>query len=404
MIKTLSLNVFSDAYEWIDALFEKACNPERTETLPAEDLVRIGKYIKEIPLLYTPQISFKKPFIEKVRKAMTKDVKMSAYESLLNKNDHKIDAKDVKFNNDEKIYNFAKDEVSKNASTKKPARLNETFVHYMKSIGQIVCGEFKCGTCFLVTDTLVLTNYHVYRVIKEVRSKPGNSNLPITIKFDYLDPKKPEKVVKVDVNEEKDLKLENPFLDYKFFHVKPTEHLRNRIPLGPKVRNWQLSDGRVVILGHPGGEEMQEEVCVVVGYNKMLERIRNRHRRFNGVHMTNAQLLDRTEDYQGCLSYDTTFFSGASGSPVFEMNGNIVAMHTQGYVLEKDVGNQLENVANQEHENAQNRKKKYSLMEFGVQFFSICRDIRRWHGETKVKELFPNYVLKQGEQGLMDAM
>ena len=69
--------------------------------------------------------------------------------------------------------------------------LNETFARYMKSIGQIVCREFQCGTCFLLTDTLVLTNYCVYRVIQEVRSKPGNSNLQlqlslIIIKFDTL--------------------------------------------------------------------------------------------------------------------------------------------------------------------------------------------------------------------------
>jgi hypothetical protein len=138
---------------------------------------------------------------------------------------------------------------------------------------------------------------------------------------------------------------------------------------------------------------MQEEACVVVGYRAMLDRIRKRHELFTGVHMTNAQLLDKTEDQQGCLSYDSTF-SSASGSPVFQMNGNIVAMHAQGYTLETGA-----NHAYHERQNALTQgnscSRKYSLMEFGVQFFSICRDIRRRHGETVVNQIFPNYELGQ---------
>jgi hypothetical protein len=178
--------------------------------------------------------------------------------------------------------------------------------------------------------------------------------------------------------------------------------------------------------------EMQDEVCVVVGYRAMQERIRERHEQCTGVHMTNAQLLHNTEDYQGSLSYDTTFFGGASGSPVFEMNGNIVAMHTHAYSLEimenlsnqpenvqnqqnvpnqeqgnvpnrqENVPNQLENVPNQLENvpsvSRQGKSRTYSLMEFGVQFISICRDMRNWHGEDVVKQIFPNYKLKPGEQ------
>ena len=390
--------------EWVDALIEDACNPHRMEKLRAEDLIRMEKCIKEISPshVYTRQISVKKPFTEEVRKVMTENVKTSAYTSLLGKSPHELDQNDAKFaNSDAEIINFAKDEVFKNASTKRPARLNETLVSRMKSIGKLVCGRVQ-GTCFLVTHSLVITNYHVYRMIQEERKKTKDPNLqiPITILFDYLHCGRIENIVQVEVDEEQDPKLENPYLDYKIFHVRQNEGLRDRVPLGPMVRDWQLSDGRVVILGFPGGEEMHDEVCIVVGYRAMLERIRDRHRRFNGVHMTNAQLLHKTEDYQGCLSYDSTFFSGASGSPVFEMNGNIVAIHTQGYTLEKDVCNQLGNVANQEYENIPTQKRKYSLMEFGVQFFSICRDIKRRHGETIVNQIFPNYKLRQGEESM----
>ena len=152
--------------------------------------------------------------------------------------------------------------------------------------------------------------------------------------------------------------FENPYLDYKLFRLKQSDGLADRGPLGPMVRNWQLSDGRVIVLGHPEGNEMHDEVCVVVEYRAMQETLRKRHEQFNGVHMTNSELLDKTENYQGSLSYDTTFFAGASGSPIFDINGYIVAMHAQGYTLERtqdDVSNQPENVPNPEHEDVANQ-------------------------------------------------
>jgi hypothetical protein len=123
--------------------------------------------------------------------------------------------------------------------------------------------------------------------------------------------------------------------------------------------------------------------------------------------MTNSQLLLNDTKYPDHLKYDTTFFSGSSGSPVIEMNGNIVAMHTQGYVLDRpqvNIPNQQENFPHQENQDisGQRNTRTYSLMEFGVQFISICRDIRRWHGENVVKLIFPNYELKLSEEP-MDA-
>ena len=373
-----------------------------------EDLVLIKKYIEiSASYVYSRQISTKEPFTEKVRKAMTEDVKKSAYTNLLTKNDDKPSKNDGEFvNRDGQVFNFAKSEVFKNASTQMPARLNEDLIEYMKSVGQIACGKVR-GTCFLVTDALVITNYHVYRMIEDERKELGNPNLPITVRFGYLRAEQTEHIITVEVDEAQHPKLESPYLDYKFFRLKKNDGIRGRVPLGPKVRNWQLSDGRVIILGHPEGKELHQEVSVVVGYDAWLDRLNERHKQFSGVHMTNSQLLLNDTKYPDHLKYDTTFFSGSSGSPVIEMNGNIVAMHTQGYVLDRpqvNIPNQQENFPHQENQDisGQRNTRTYSLMEFGVQFISICRDIRRWHGENVVKLIFPNYELKLSEEP-MDA-
>ena len=360
---------------------EKACYSSRREQLPNEDLVHLEKF-KEFhgSYVYTHPASSQDTFTENLRKSMTWNVKSSAYQSLLNSQSRdKFGKHDGKFvRNDQQVFNFAKEEVLNNASTKMPARLLEPLGSYSKSIGQISCGTIR-GTCWLVGDTLVLTNHHVYMMINTEREKLQIPDLPITVTFDYLRPGQREHVVTVEVDEERDPQLESCRLDYKFLRLKENGGLGGRVPLGPIVRTRPLQEGLVTIVGHPAGSEMHVETYVVVRSQSWREQPDQRHAVFAGLHMTNAELLYSTERYKDCLPYDTSFFSGASGSPVFDVNGNIVAMHTQGYTLNVDDG-------------------QCSLMEFGVQLNAIFDDMKKRH--IDVKEFFPNHNLDVDEQSM----
>jgi V8-like Glu-specific endopeptidase len=361
---------------------EETCNSTSTEMLQNEDLVSLEKYIKEFPSsnVYTLPSSSKEPLTDNDRKIMTKNVKSSAYKTLLSPNKSKIHANNEKFvNKDQQIINFANDDLYKNATTKIPARLLESLGKNMKSIGQISCGNVR-GTCWLVIDMLVMTNLHVYKQFDTEREDRQNRNLPITVSFDYLHPGQREHVVTVEVDEVQGPRLENSYLDYIFLHLKENEGLRGRDPLGPLVRSRSLQDGLVIILGHPAGSEMHVETCVVVSSHSWREKLQQRHQAVS-LHMTNDDLLMREYQNQGCLPYDTSLFSGASGSPVFDVNGNIIAMHTQGYTLEAQEGN-------------------VSLMEFGVQFNAICEDMRL---RNLVDQYFPNYNLGTGEERMDEA-
>ncbi|CAB4014620.1 Hypothetical predicted protein, partial [Paramuricea clavata] len=365
-------------------------NDFRAESLANEELARLQKYIKEFPVsyVYTHQASSKDPLTEKLRKSMTSNVKSSAHRSLLNpKNRGEFGRNNRKFvHDDQQVFSFAKDDL-KNASTKIPARLFGPLASYIKSIGQISCSEIR-GTCWLVGDMLVITNYHVYMLINKEREKQQNPNLPITVTFDYLRSGQTEHAVTIEVDEEQDPQLEDSRLDYKFLRLKECKGIQDRVPLGSIVRNRQLQEGLVIIVGHPEGNEMQEETCVVVSSYSWREKLRRRHDKFierhidnpdPSLHMTNEHLLRSSEKYKDCLPYDTSFFSGAGGSPVFDLNGNIVAMHTQGYTLNVEGG-------------------QCSLMEFGVQFNAICDDMKRRH--IDVKEFFPNHNLDVDEQSM----
>ena len=356
----------------------EACEPSGTEVLPNKGFVRLEKYIKEFPAsyVYTHRVSSNNPLTEKVRKSMTANVKTSAYKSLLNPKINKLGKNDGQFvNNDQLIFNFAKEDIFKHASTKKPSRLNKLLATYMDSVGQIACGNIR-GTCFFVTDMLVITNHHVCTMINEEREKKEDPNLPITVSFDYLYSGGREHVVTVGIDEERDPQLESSHLDYKFLRLKESESLRNRVRLGPIVRNRPLHEGRIIIVGYPVGDVMHDETCVVVSNHSWREKLQQRHARCAGVHMTRLE-IESTKKYAKSLPYDTNLFSGASGSPVFDLNGNIVAMHTQGYLLDVEGG-------------------KCSLMEFGVQFNAIYEDMRRRY--NVVERFFPNCDLDTGEE------
>ena len=372
--------IFLFLVESLNSVVVEECEPGRTQTLTNEDFVRIKKYMHEFSAsyVYTHSISSKEPLTKNVRKSMTTNVKSTAYKNLLGlKKNKAIGKNDVKFvNEDQEVFNFARKDVYKNASTAMPAILNKNFGKYMDSVGLIKCGTI-CGTCFLVTKGLVITNHHVCTLMNTEREEQKNPNLPITVSFNFHWPAGTEQdvpVVTVDVDEEQDPHIENPHLDYKFLRLKSNQHLRNHALLGPIVRCRQFQEGCVVIMGHPEGKEMHQETCVVVRTCSWREKLKERNE-VAGVHMTNAQKLESGEKYKDCLPYDTSLFSGASGSPVFDMNGHIVALHTQGYTLDVEGG-------------------KRSLMEFGVQFNAICEHLKSTHDLDLFEQFFPNYKLR----------
>ena len=344
--------------------------------------------------VYTRPASSKDLFTEKVRRTMTANVKSSAYKNLLGRDKSESNRNGGKFvDNDQQILNFARNDLSKNVSTQKPAILLRRIGSCIESIGVISCGR-KVGTCWLVKDLFIITNYHVYVDFIEERIERENPNLPMTVSFDFFDPQNPQHVQTVEVDEEEEPEIQSSHLDYIFLRLQENEALTGRARLGPIVRNRRLQEGLVTIVGHPAGREMLEETCVVVSNYSWRTRIEQRREKFRqmnpghlqaspGLHLANERLLQSTERKER-LPYDTSLFSGASGSPVFDLNGNIVAIHTQGYVLDVEGGN-------------------FSLMEFGIQFAAICEDLRVEYGLEELEALFPNYNLGSTEER-MDTM
>lgn len=79
-------------------------------------------------------------------------------------------------------------------------------------------------------------------------------------------------------------------------------------------------------------------------------------------------------EYEHNLAYDTSFFEGASGSPVINDQGLVVAMHRCCYKIDEMGPNAI------------------AVMEFGVTMTAIFNDLYRKDRSLATK-LFPHYQL-----------
>lgn len=77
-----------------------------------------------------------------------------------------------------------------------------------------------------------------------------------------------------------------------------------------------------------------------------------------------------SENYEYKIAYDSSFFYGASGSPVFDDHGKLIAMHTCGWIEKKQGLN-------------------WFIMEFAIPMAAIYNDCR-CKNLNIAKFLFPN--------------
>ena len=268
----------------------------------------------------------------------------------------------------------------------RPVRFTKALCELYDSIGFLQCGTVF-ATCFLVSDDMIATNWHVVNdILKARRSSLPADHSTVSVHFDHENYKN----IRVPLpNGHKVKNLSSKYniicqpLDYALLYL---EKRVERKTLGEFVQCKVPQQGIVCVVGHPGGKEKQDELCPILPLH--LERSLELESRFDKgeLHCKNNQSdcalsyagqkcvhyhqskLQKLCEEEKALTYDVgSFFHGASGSPVFDMMGNIVALHTGGF----EVG-------------------KTSIVEFGVTFEAIIKDLKAKKGLPFVEKHFPN--------------
>uniref|UniRef100_A0A8C7XH22 Serine protease n=1 Tax=Oryzias sinensis TaxID=183150 RepID=A0A8C7XH22_9TELE len=183
------------------------------------------------------------------------------------------------------------------------------------SVCQVRINGVAVGSGFLWFRSFVLTNGHVIKDIYNLNC--GQLQQKVSVHFSY------ESLDQADVGLE--------VKDVVCFEYKP--HIRDwallRLDSDPTLPPGLLEHfgflphgGGISIIGHPQGGVKKIDPCLIVPHSQVVEQV---------PLITNYFFADKL------LKYESSFFEGSSGSPVFDNYCNVVAMHSGGFNLKQKV-------------------------------------------------------------------
>ncbi|CAH1243609.1 FAM111A [Branchiostoma lanceolatum] len=214
------------------------------------------------------------------------------------------------------------------------------------------------GSGFLIGKNKILTNNHIYEMMKEASKQPdGRSadhrNYRAIFVLSEHQPVVCHMAPKPPLSCGRDL-------DYAILELAPQEgdnSISDVIPLGQFVSDNLEKDGMVVVVGHPGGGRKKIDFCPISGLDEKYI-----------IHVLFGNPNVPREDIHRATYHTGVMFHGSSGSAGFDRNGNLVLMHTRGFF---PIENQT------------------SLIEEGVRLSSIREHARQNLAPEVFNEIFP---------------
>ncbi|KAK2100409.1 hypothetical protein P7K49_021757 [Saguinus oedipus] len=266
--------------------------------------------------------------------------------------------------------NFGK--VTKNSYS---VKILKVLAHLSDSVGHLFWdgATAGCATCFVFKGLFILTCQHVINLIvgKGIEPSKGADIIGqcVRVTFHYEEPQEKEMNC---FSVEPWYEIYSEELDYVVLKLKengqqvPMELYNGIAPV--------LLSGLIHIIGHPNGEKKQTDACVVIPQDQRAEECQERVKAKEAaspeyVHMYTQRSFQKIVANRDVITYDTEFFFGASGSPVFDSKGSLVAMHAAGFAYEY-------------------QNEIHSIIEFGSTMESILYDIKLrykpWYEEVFV--------------------
>ena len=303
---------------------------------------------------------------EQIALEMEECLKAVAWWTLVSPNDRK------RVKCEKKLARVAKIQFANQNVMSRPVRFTRALNELYGSIGYLWCGHIT-ASCFLINNEMVATNWHVVDAIQKSRraSLPYNFS-EVYVHFDYefegSPPTESEHKLRPFLTEGNVMGQE---LDYAFLLLE--EFIEGRKTLGELVRCNVPEQGKLCICGHPGGAEKADELCPIMPFYKDRRSPELERRLDEQQYLTEFSVFMCHENVRTLsggptnLTYDVgSMFQGSSGSPVFDMCLNIVALHTKGFSVEGA-----------------------NIVEAGITFNGIIKDLEARGMSEFVRECFP---------------
>ncbi|XP_076150012.1 serine protease FAM111A-like [Alosa pseudoharengus] len=202
------------------------------------------------------------------------------------------------------------------------------------SVGKIIVQNVCCGTCFVLFDSLVLTNAHLFKDHFEGKEL---HDIKVFVLFNYEDPQPSTNFqcfTCVNTLVDIDVKLDYAILEFDPQNKEgPTGLLKNfgKMP----------QTGEACIIGHPAGEVKKMDPTFIIAKEKRADAVNAHLDQYKGtmfILLSISQTLKNkgienimmnTHDPE-IVTYNTFMYHGSSGSPVFDTFGKVFGLHTAG--------------------------------------------------------------------------
>lgn len=282
--------------------------------------------------------------------------------------------------------NFGK--LTKNSTLVATHKLLSRLSDSVGYIGWDNNGNKGSATCFVFKELYILTCRHVINDIVgegvDESKWPGIISQCAKVSFSYIKPHE---------NEENCFSVEPWFqvsdltLDYAILKLK---ECGQQVPRGLYYETGHAPlSGLIYIIGHPEGDPKSTDACAVIPQGqrtkKTLEYLQTTVAEFCNydsqfVHMFTQRSFQEFDCNADKITYDTRFFCGASGSPVFDSHGSLVAMHTAGFTYNY-------------------QGQRLNMIEFGSSVKSILRDMEKSHGSWFTKVFVNQHDVDMASEG-----
>ncbi|KAK7163988.1 hypothetical protein R3I94_002647 [Phoxinus phoxinus] len=246
--------------------------------------------------------------------------------------------------NKPEVQSFFRAEYDKSVESFSEVYKIKQLMRLSDSVCQIRVEGSARGTGFLLFGPFILTNGHVVSEFLESPNKLSSTkSLQAAFDFERLDSK--VKLVRVKKQIAAYCYItdaDNRRLDFALLELEAGD---DEIAGRPELLNCYSpgplpSRGGICIVGHPEGGIKRTDPCFIIGKDKTQEAADkhvSENRDFIHV-MTQKSLEDRWKTHENQINYNSCFFHGSSGSPVFDEDCYLTGVHTGGYVYPGEKG------------------------------------------------------------------
>lgn len=223
--------------------------------------------------------------------------------------------------------------------------LMKQLTKFSDAVCVIVVNKSALGTGFLLFDKFVLTNAHVVKdLLAEEDSVPPKLAVTLEAAFNYEHVT--AKVKCLPFKKElaayyysKDGMFRS--LDYALLELDINETIKYPQLLSSYKNTPPPKNGGIFIVGHPNCESKKIDHCLIIETVNRPQAI-NEHLSENPF-CPYLSMQCWSDLYINYITYDSCFFHGASGSPVFDEKCFLVGVHTGGFDY-KDRNNETRSV------------------------------------------------------------